>query len=333
MFRWCGQLLLLSLLALACTKGRAQSDGRARYVSPARRAMLEAARSVAPTVSVAATASVALTATPSPAGTAAHPTDGDRGGVSGMPPPDAGASHAGGAFVEPLVPREQTRAIVLMYHSIDVSMALRTVWPWDFEQHIKRLRENHTEIIALSQLVDFLHGDIQQLPRRVAVLTIDDGEVLFHKYAWPILQRHAAPFALGIITRPTEMAEHARALNWAQLREMLASGLCEIASHGHRHLALTRLHGAALDLELHHSRELIRAHTGFVPQAFIYPLGAHDSRVVKSVRSARYRAAFTATGYPVDASSSPYRIHRFQMQRTTSYAALTRFFERVPATR
>lgn len=232
------------------------------------------------------------------------------------------------AFREPLVAREQTRAIVLMYHSIDLSQALRTVWPWDFEEHIKRLRDNHIEIIALSQLVGFLYGSVPRLPARVAVITIDDGEVLFYKYAWPILQRHAAPFALGIITKPTEFAAHAHALSWAHLNEMLASGLCEIASHGHTHAALTGLKDDEMDFELNHSRDLITAHTGVVPEAFIYPLGAFNERVVSRVENARYRAAFTAVGFPVGAASSPFRINRFKMQRTTSYTALTRFFER-----
>jgi peptidoglycan/xylan/chitin deacetylase (PgdA/CDA1 family) len=236
-------------------------------------------------------------------------------------------------FAEPLVPREDTRALVLMYHSIDKSQHLRTVWPWDFEAHIERLRKEHVEIVRLSQLIDFMYGDIQQLPARVAVITVDDGEVLFHKYAWPILKKHRAPFALGIITQPTEVSGHARALSWAQLGEMLASGLCEIASHSHKHVALTGMKSDAIDFELNHSRRLIAEHTGFVPQAFIYPLGAFDRRVETRVRSARYRAAFTAVGGPVSAATSPFRIHRFKMQRTTSYTAFARFFERAAATR
>lgn len=231
-------------------------------------------------------------------------------------------------FVEPLVDREQTRAIVLMFHSIDKSDSVRAVWPWDFDAHIERLRDHHIEIIPLSQLVAFLYGDVDRLPARVAVITVDDGEVLFYKYAWPIVNKHRAPFALGIITRPTELAEHARALSWAHLSEMLGSGLCEIASHGHMHLASTGLKDEELDFELNHSRALIGTYTGFVPQAYIYPLGAFDQRVVDRVRNARYRAAFTAVGHPVGADASPFRIPRFKMQRGTAYNAVTRFFER-----
>lgn len=246
-----------------------------------------------------------------------------------VPPTDRPAP----TYEQPLVPREQTRAIVLMYHSIDVSKKLSTVWPWDFEAHIERLRKDHIEIIPMSHLIDFLHGDIAQLPQRVAVITIDDGEVLFHKYAWPILEKHHVPFTVAIITKPTQLAAHAHALSWDQLNEMLSSGLCEIASHGHMHLALTGLRGAALDFELEHSRALIEAHTGFVPQAFMYPLGAFNSDVIERVRSAGYRAAFGAVGGAVHASSSPYRVHRFKMQRTTAHNAFARFFERVEPSR
>ncbi len=233
----------------------------------------------------------------------------------------------GATFTEPLVPRAETRGIVLMYHSIDRRQRPESVWPWDFEAHLRILRESHIEIIRLSQLVDFLYGDIAELPARVAVITIDDGEELFFKYAWPILLRHHVPFALGIITKPTELAAHARALSWDQLVEMKASGLCEIASHGHMHLGSTGLVDADLDFELEHSRALIGEHTGVLPQAFIYPLGAFDERVVSRVRSAQYRAAFTAVGKAVRADTHPFRIPRYGVHNRTAHNAFTRFFE------
>jgi biofilm PGA synthesis lipoprotein PgaB len=232
-------------------------------------------------------------------------------------------------FREPLAPRADTRAIVLMYHGIDRRAAGRSVPPWEFEEHLVRLRDYHVEIIRLSQLLDFLEGTIEALPRRVAVLTIDDGEVLFHKYAWPLLLKYAAPFALGIITEPTEQAAHAKALDWDMLREMVASGLCEIASHGHTHKPLTGLFDPqAIDTELDLSRTLIESHTGFVPQAFIYPLGAFDEDIEARVAEAGYRAAFTAVGHPFGADQPRYRIPRFAMERGTAYESLTLFFER-----
>jgi peptidoglycan/xylan/chitin deacetylase (PgdA/CDA1 family) len=231
-------------------------------------------------------------------------------------------------LAEPLAPRADTRAIVLMYHGIDMRRAGRSVRPWELEEHIRRLRANHVEIIALSRLIDFLEGAVVELPRRVAVLTIDDGEVLFHKYAWPILREHAVPFALGIITEPTELAEHAKALSWAQLGEMVASGLCEIASHGHTHTALTALDAQEAGMELDLSRRLIEAHTGFVPQAFIYPLGAFDEDVEARVAEAGYRAAFTAVGQPLGAGAPRFRLARFNMERNTPYESLTLYFER-----
>lgn len=231
------------------------------------------------------------------------------------------------SFAQPLVERHETRAIVLMYHSIDHGQTLRTVWPWDFEAQIARLVDNGTEIVRMSQLIAFLEGRIERLPRRVAVLTIDDGEVLFHKYAWPILKRRRVPFALGIITKPTEVAAHARALSWTHLREMLDSGLCEIASHSHMHDALTALKPEEVDRELVLSRQLIEQHLGVVPEAFIYPIGATNADIMQRVRGAGYQAAFGAVGSVIDASAPLYNLPRFKVQQNTSLDAMKVFFD------
>jgi len=233
-------------------------------------------------------------------------------------------------FTQPLVERSETRAAVLLYHNIDLGLTSRSVWPWDFEAQILKLRENGTEIIALSQLLAFLDGRIARLPKHVAVLTIDDGEKSVYRYAWPILRKLRVPFALGIITHPVEVADAVNAVGWDDLREMGDSGLCEVASHGHDHLWMPSLKDEQLRFELEHSRDLIEKRLGIRPDVFVYPLGATSTRVAHAARRAGYRAALTATGSLFDQRVPLYSIPRFKIKRTTSFEALSRFFETPP---
>ena len=132
--------------------------------------------------------------------------------------------------------------------------------------------------------------------------------------------------------------ENAPMLSWDQVREMLASGLCEIASHGHRHRALPVLSKRLAAEELELSAEIIESQVGVRPLAYFYPLGALDTASMKSVQRAGYRAAFSAKGGPIAIGSSPLmRIPRTSIFHDDDLGHLAyyfsqRFFERLPET-
>ncbi len=237
----------------------------------------------------------------------------------------------------PLVAAEQTRANVFLYHAFDRGTDPLSVPSPRFERQIQWLIEHDVEIVALSELIEFLEGR-RRLPRRVAVITIDDGVESVHEKAWPILRRYGARFTLGLPTQLMQTPENAPMLSWDQVREMLASGLCEIASHGHRHLALPVLPKRMAADELELSAEIIERQIGTRPLAYFYPLGALDKASMKSVQRAGYRAAFSAKGGPIAIGSSPLmRIPRTSIFHDDDLGHLAfyfsqRFFERLPET-
>jgi peptidoglycan/xylan/chitin deacetylase (PgdA/CDA1 family) len=237
------------------------------------------------------------------------------------------------ALVEP----EQTRATVLLYHAFDRGSEPLSVSSRRFERQMVWLLEHGVEVIALSELLEFLEGR-RRLPKRVAVITIDDGVKSVHEKAWPILKRHGIRFTLGLPTHYMQTPENAPMLTWEQVAEMLASGLCEIASHGHRHRALPVLSKRLAAEELELSAEIITRQTGVRPFAYFYPLGALDAASMKSVLLAGYRAAFSAKGGPIAIGSSPLmRIPRTSIFHDDDLGILAyyfseRFFERLPET-
>jgi peptidoglycan/xylan/chitin deacetylase (PgdA/CDA1 family) len=232
--------------------------------------------------------------------------------------PLAGTRHTGSRFVTSerardaaLAPRDRTRAVVLLYHAFDVGPEPLGLSSQRFEQQLERLERDGVVVVPLSALVEFLEGS-RELPERVAVITIDDAHRSVYHKAFPILKRKAVPFSLGV---PTAFVEKrgTPTLRWSQIREMIDSGLCELASHGHRHRRLGVLDARAAAEELELSRELIERETGVRPSAYFYPLGAVDSTAERRVHTAGYRAAFGATGGAIAFDAFP----RFRVPRTT----------------
>ncbi len=240
-------------------------------------------------------------------------------------PPPAVAVASSRSFRMPVVPRERTLARVLLYHTFALVSPRPGVPLARFRQHLAWLRENDVEVVRMSDLVAFLEGDVE-LPERVAVITIDDGERNGYTRAFPILREHGAPFTLGIATRAVERHREHGAVDWAQLREMVDSGLCEIASHSHTHRRMTVLPSDQLAFELEHSRDLVERHVGVRPEVFFYPLGANDARVRAATEKAGYRAGFVAWGAPVRATTRRYRIPRYTVEATTSVWQVAAFF-------
>ena len=192
-----------------------------------------------------------------------------------------------------VVARERTRAIVLLYHSFDVGPQPLGLSSRRFESHLEWLAQSGVAVVPLSALIEFLEGR-RLLPERVAVITIDDGHRSTYEKAFPLLKKHQMPFTLGL---PSALVTgKKRTISWSEVRKMVDSGLCEIASHGHRHRRLGPLDARRTHEELVVSRELIERETGVRPIAYFYPLGAHESPAPEKAKAAGYRAAFTATG-------------------------------------
>jgi peptidoglycan/xylan/chitin deacetylase (PgdA/CDA1 family) len=202
------------------------------------------------------------------------------------------------ALEQPLVDPSETRALVLMYHSFDRGSADLTVDGWQLDRQLTWLRENNIEIVTTSELVSFLHGE-RKLPARVAVVTIDDGDKSVYKVAWPVLRKNKARFTLGLPTKLMQENKKHRMLTWDQVREMVASGLCEVGSHGHEHKSIVHFSDVRAKRELETSRDILERETGQRPEAYFYPLGSFDARTSEIVEKVGYRAAFKATGAPV----------------------------------
>ena len=139
-------------------------------------------------------------------------------------------------------PRDQVRAVVLLYHMLNGLDDEMSITPAAFEEQIRWLVDHRIPVVATSHLVSFLDGK-GTLPERVAVIQIDDGHASAYAKAYPILKRHGLPFTVALNTAAME-ASYPNTMGWAAVREMLSSGLCEVASHSHIHGHMDKLTNA-----------------------------------------------------------------------------------------
>lgn len=109
-------------------------------------------------------------------------------------------------------------------------------------EHLDWLVREGYHFVSLQQVLDARAGG-KPLPAKPVLLTFDDGYRSVYELAWPLLKKHHAPAVLAIVGSwlesgdPVDVGDskvpRRHFMTWAELREMHASGLIEIASHTH----------------------------------------------------------------------------------------------------
>ena len=128
---------------------------------------------------------------------------------------------------------------VLLYHHIaEHSRSYITVTPDTFEKQMKFLKDNDYHTVTVQQLIDYVYYG-GSLPENPVCVTFDDGYLSTYEYAYPILKKYglnATVYAIGASIGHDrfygntlfEIVPH---FNFAQAREMIASGVVDVQSH------------------------------------------------------------------------------------------------------
>lgn len=208
-------------------------------------------------------------------------------------------------------------ATLLIYHRIgggtgdelDVTTAA-------FADQMRQVADQ--DVVSLDEAMDRLESGSSG---HSVVLTFDDGFEDVHANAWPILKEHQLPFTIYLASGyvgdtmrwegSTAAGRPGRGVSWAQLDEMLRSGLCTIGNHTHRHVRPEVLTPADLD----ECSAAIEHSLGVRPDHFTYPWGIGVPAIEDDLR-ARFRSASTGELGRNRPGVDPMRLRRVPVRRT-----------------
>jgi peptidoglycan/xylan/chitin deacetylase (PgdA/CDA1 family) len=119
-------------------------------------------------------------------------------------------------------------------------------------------------------------------------------------------------------------------MSWAQVNEMIGSGLCEVGVHTKSHARFSKLTDAEKITEITMCKDEILKHTGVDTGYFAYPYGSSEDigpvdSLAQVMRSSGMRLAFTTLPHELNEASDQYLMPRvFINNSTTVYTLKTR---------
>ena len=211
--------------------------------------------------------------------------------------------------------------VILAYHHVadDPNARLQTVAPSFLREQIRAARAQGWTFMKLGDVLA-RRDRPESLPRRVMVLTFDDGYRSFRENALPILRAEGVPATLALITSfvGTSRSDLPPLLTWRELEAIAVRGDVEMASHTHalHQYETSNPHGDTgpsvgtrrwlADLSRYEHREeyrgriaadfaesqrLFKEHFGHPASVLVWPYGFHN----EMARTQAALAGFTAT--------------------------------------
>jgi peptidoglycan/xylan/chitin deacetylase (PgdA/CDA1 family) len=196
---------------------------------------------------------------------------------------------------------------ILSYHSIKEEPGARYITAaQDLEDLLDDCQRRNVRVIPLSAL-----ESPTVWHRSSIMLTFDDGYRDNYTTLFPMIEARRVPAVIFLVAGRVggtnnwdvdgELAGEPL-LDWEHIEEMSAAGVL-FGSHGMTHADLCTTDEAGLEFEIHESKQVLEDRLGKPVEAFAYPFGRFDERVLSAVEDAGYRYAMIAGSGRVKARS------------------------------
>ncbi len=210
---------------------------------------------------------------------------------------------------------------VLSYHEIaDKSETLDSTYavtPSNFDQQIHWLMDNGYHFISIDDILKYRKSG-KGLPNKAVLITFDDGYQSVYTNAYPILKKHKIPTVIALVGSWLQAKEkvdfdghtiaRTKFLSQKEIKEMVSSGLVEIASHsyllhkgiqgnpqGNMEPAVTtrqwltdkqgyedeKSYQQRISNDLLKNNTFLKDYTGQKPRVMVWPYGRYNSEVRK----------------------------------------------------
>jgi peptidoglycan/xylan/chitin deacetylase (PgdA/CDA1 family) len=147
-------------------------------------------------------------------------------------------------------------------------------------------------------------------------LTFDDARKDFYADVFPLLSKHGLSALLAV---PTGLIGDEGYCSWKMLKEMRDAGCVRFASHSHTHPNMTE--SCDLDLEIRHSKALLKERLGVEVETFVYPYGRWSPALLDLVKKEYVYSMRIGSGYSKGWSPLMMRIPADRMETPSSLFA------------
>jgi peptidoglycan/xylan/chitin deacetylase (PgdA/CDA1 family) len=203
---------------------------------------------------------------------------------------------------------------VLVYHrfagDLKPGQERIDIAPKRYFRQLRLLRLLGYRALPLDDLLAFHRGELNQLPRRRFVVTVDDAIADAIAPLRRSVRHHPQLFVpTAELGRSAHWIDGEPVADWEAIRGLAEAGVA-IGSHTRHHRRLTQVQSGEREAELAGSLADLREHLPHPAEVLAYPNGDHDPSVCEAARAAGYRAAFTTEKGRNDAFTDPFRLRR-----------------------
>ena len=213
------------------------------------------------------------------------------------------------------------KVAILTYHRFvpgNRKCNLLSVSAASFRSQLEYLRKNGYTVVSFSDLADFIEGKGPMPPKSV-ILSIDDGYKSVYQVAYPVLREFGYKATAFVYT---DFVGAQAAMNWAEMKEVTASGLIDIQPHSKTHTNLTLRQDGESEAayskrileEVKHPTRAIRKNLKIPIHTFAFPYGAENDTVLAALKAEGFRLGATVT-----AGGNPVFAHPLALRRSQVY--------------
>ncbi|MBD3789320.1 MAG: polysaccharide deacetylase family protein [Campylobacterales bacterium] len=209
---------------------------------------------------------------------------------------------------------------ILCYHrfapQVNDAMTVKTS---EFSKQLAWLKENGYTVIPLEMAVQYLKGEIDIIPDKPVVITVDDGHKSVYFEMSPLVKQYHIPVTLFIY--PSVISHTKYAMTWEQLRELEATGLFRVESHTYWHPNFKKekkrlsptMYEQFVTVQLGKSKRILEEKTGHEIKYLAWAFGIYDQELESKAEQEGYRAAFTIERRHADRGDRVMSIPRYMI--------------------
>lgn len=187
---------------------------------------------------------------------------------------------------------------VLMYHMVgteqDASELENFISTKSLDRQMHFLKRFGYHVITLDHYDAIQTGQIKPRGREV-LITFDDGDFTFGKYAVPVLEKYQFPVAMFLISDFIKTGDYGSMSIETILSLQKKYPWINFQSHTKTHPHLKEISEEQIKIELEDSKKDLEQLLGKSADYFAYPFGELDERSLKAVENAGYKMAFTTS--------------------------------------